>query len=315
MSKQQCTFDGCDRPLLAKGLCTGHYQQQRHRQELKPLQQRVTGRVRCEAGDGLGWSCIRPHRKNSLCNSHYWQSTTGKPFAPIYVVTDATARSVMHAAGFQPDGPYPGTGKPWPGTCLQCGQRGAPCYKHVQQGYGACAYCSGKKVDPNVAVGKMLAAGFQPDGPFPGSLKSWPGVCLKCGKRGAPRYGNVEQGQGACQSCAEHGFNPAKPAVFYTVAGGGWLKCGISNVPDIRLRKHARQGLDQVLHVLHFEHGHDALALEDLWLDRIATIPTLARPTKAELPDGFTEACRDVPMVRRWIEQHLVSLAETSISA
>lgn len=32
-----CTFDGCDRPVQARGLCPGHYQQQRRGEDPKPL--------------------------------------------------------------------------------------------------------------------------------------------------------------------------------------------------------------------------------------------------------------------------------------
>ena len=239
----------CDNKHEAKGLCNAHWRQHQRGQQLKPLRQ--VGRVRCEAGDGLGWSCIKPHKGNGLCGSHAGQRERGKPFAPIYVVTDATARSVMHAAGFSPSVPYPGNDKPWPG------------------------------------------------------------VCLKCGERGAPWYSSVQQGNGACKSCARSGIDYNKPAIFYTVVGGGWLKCGIANThrTDGRLREHRKQGLTDVLHVLEFESGHDALALEDLWLQQLAKIPALARPTKTDLPDGYTEACRDVPTVRRWIDQHLVALA------
>jgi len=33
-----CTFDGCDAPHSARGLCSGHWAQQRAGRELKPLQ-------------------------------------------------------------------------------------------------------------------------------------------------------------------------------------------------------------------------------------------------------------------------------------
>ena len=229
------------------------------------MSKRPYGRVRCEAGDGLSWSCIKPHFTKSLCQGHHLQRKAGKPFTPIAMpVTDATARGVMLAANFQPSIPYPGARKPWPGVCLKCGQPGSPWYTSVQIGQGACAYCSGKKVDTAIAVGKMLAADFQPDGPFPGANTPWPGTCLKCGQPGSPSYTNVSRGIGACQSCAEYGFNTGKPAIFYTVVGRGWLKCGIANThrAKARLRKHYRQGLTDVLHVLEFESGHDALALE-----------------------------------------------------
>ena len=248
---RKCAFDGCDRKHKAKGLCPGHWQQQRRGEELRPLQQR--GRVRCEAGDGLGWSCIKPHYGNGLCNGHWKQCSRGLPLMPIAMpVTDATARSVMHTAGFSPSVPYPGNRKPWPG------------------------------------------------------------VCLKCGERGAPWYTSVRRGQGACQSCADWGIDYNKPAILYTVAGQPWIKCGIANThrTKARLREHYNQGLVDVLHVIHLERGHDAKALEKLWKDHIdETIPKSDRPTKADLPDGYSEACRDHPDIRRWIESTLVPLA------
>ena len=244
--------------------------------------------------------CDRKRHGKGLCHAHHAQQRRGQELRPL------RQRGRVRCEA--------GDGQGW--SCIKPHRKNGLCQGHHRQRETSKPFTPiTMPVTEATARGAMHAADFIPSVPYPGSLEPWPGTCLKCGKPGSPRYQSVQQGNGACQSCAERGFNSAKPAVFYTVAGGGWLKCGISNVPDIRLRKHARQGLDQVLHVLHFERGHDALALEDLWLERIATIPTFARPTKAELPDGYTEACRDVPMVRRWIEQHLVSLAETSISA
>lgn len=37
MDAPQCRFEGCDRPARAKGLCDGHYRQQRAGRELAPL--------------------------------------------------------------------------------------------------------------------------------------------------------------------------------------------------------------------------------------------------------------------------------------
>ena len=267
----------------------------------------------CSAGDGLAWSCIRRHDANGLCQRHDRQRKAGKPFTPIKAVTEATARGVMHAAGFSPSVPYTGSDKPWPGVCLKCGQPGKPRYASVQQGRGACEYCSGNKIDSAIAVGTMLAADFQPDGPFPGAKEPWPGTCLKCGQHSeTARYNSVKQGQGACQSCADWGIDYNKPAILYTVAGQPWIKCGIANThrTKARLREHYNQGLVDVLHVIHLERGHDAKALEKLWKDHIdETIPKSDRPTKADLPDGYSEACRDHPDIRRWIESTLVPLA------
>lgn len=37
-----CSFEGCDKAALAKGLCQGHYQQQWKGQELRPLRSQIT---------------------------------------------------------------------------------------------------------------------------------------------------------------------------------------------------------------------------------------------------------------------------------
>lgn len=61
MSKRNtCTFDGCDRPSRKKGLCEGHYQQQRKGKELRPLmvwgtpEERFWSRVRMGSAHGCG---------------------------------------------------------------------------------------------------------------------------------------------------------------------------------------------------------------------------------------------------------------------
>jgi len=52
-AKRRCSFPGCGRPHLAKGLCRGHYEQQRCRRSLQPLPFRVRGDPACSfAGCG-----------------------------------------------------------------------------------------------------------------------------------------------------------------------------------------------------------------------------------------------------------------------
>lgn len=41
-SGKSCTFDGCGKPHMARGLCNGHWQQQRRGQELRPLRSQIT---------------------------------------------------------------------------------------------------------------------------------------------------------------------------------------------------------------------------------------------------------------------------------
>ena len=71
-----CTFDGCDRPIKARGLCGGHYQQVRDGRTLVPL--RHVEYSTCTF-DG----CDREHQTNGLCRAHADQIRAGRPLKPI----------------------------------------------------------------------------------------------------------------------------------------------------------------------------------------------------------------------------------------
>ena len=140
-------------------------------------------------------------------------------------------------------------------------------------------------------------------------MTPWAGVCLKCGQPGSPRYNSIQKGKGACTSCATHGFNPAKPAIVYVVASSKWVKVGITNPASRRLNEHAGQGLTDVLHILEFESGHDAAALERLWMEFKAALPTHMHATKDDVANGYTETVALHPSVLTWIDQNLLALA------
>ena len=224
-------------------------------------------------------------------------------------VDSAVLVGKMLAADFQPNVPYQNSVTPWAGVCLKCGQPGSPTYASIQQGTGACGYCARIKADPAIAFGKMLAADFQPSAPYQGAHTPWAGVCLKCGHPGSPVFANIHTGQGACTSCGGNGFNPAKSAIVYVVASSKWVKVGITNTASTRLSKHAGQGLTNALHILEFESGHDAAALERLWLEFKATLPTHMHATKDDVADGYTETVALHPSVLTWIDQNLLALA------
>jgi hypothetical protein len=202
--------------------------------------------------------------------------------------TDA-AVGTMLKANFQPSLPFPGSEQPWPGVCLTCGMPGTPRYKHVSRGIGACAYCSGIRPDSAVLLGKALAAGFLPNGPYLGAREPWAGSCMTCGNAVSPMMTNILKGRGACRSCGSGGFDPNVPGWFYVLTDGQIMKGGITNIPDQRLYTHSIQGLDRVLHLVEFASGRDAAALEGLWMEYLAPRKMFA-VEKARLPDGYTEA-------------------------
>ena len=227
------------------------------------------------------------------------------------------AVAFMLRRDFQPNVPYPGTNTPWAGVCLKCSQPGSPRVSNVRLGDGACAYCAGKKVDDAVAIGKMLAADFEPDPnvPFPGAHVSWRGRCSGCGQPGAPWYSNVQQGQGACANCADYGYKTSKTGYFYFCAGNDWLKGGITNDARRRLSEHKSQGLTEVLHLWEYADGHIPVDLEKLWTDHLDTLPDTDRPEKSDLKDGYTESIRRTIELEQWIEQTFKPLANDLLAA
>ena len=79
MSGQVCSFEGCNKPRMSKGFCTGHYQQSRTGKELRPL--KVYGQNLVCSFEG----CDRPHLSTGFCKGHYLQLRTGKELRPIKV--------------------------------------------------------------------------------------------------------------------------------------------------------------------------------------------------------------------------------------
>lgn len=72
MTNRTCTYEGCDRKHLAKGFCTGHYQQFLAGRELAPLIRRGT-HVRPKNDAGRFWAKVE---KTETCWN--WTGTSGK---------------------------------------------------------------------------------------------------------------------------------------------------------------------------------------------------------------------------------------------
>ena len=72
MNPAVCGFEGCDKPQAAKGLCWGHYAQQRRGSELHPLGRFGGGppRGRRTPPECSFEGCTRPNRGKGLCDGH-----------------------------------------------------------------------------------------------------------------------------------------------------------------------------------------------------------------------------------------------------
>ena len=78
-----CSFEGCDRVRIAKGLCRGHYTQLNRGWELKPLGEPRKKEVMLCSFEG----CSRKTQAFGLCDAHYRQKKRGIPLRSIHKVT------------------------------------------------------------------------------------------------------------------------------------------------------------------------------------------------------------------------------------
>jgi hypothetical protein len=94
---------------------------------------------------------------------------------------------------------------------------------------------------------------------------------------------NVCRGQG-CPSCANHGFNPNKPASIYLIKFDTHIKYGISNNLNSRLKSHRKSGHYELVLAIQCD-GHVALEWEKMIKNQFGG----RFIDKTVMPDGWTE--------------------------
>jgi hypothetical protein len=95
MFPRECSFDGCDKPFLAKGYCSAHYRQSRKGQPLRPLRP-FYGKVRpygpigpCRFNDlpqvqsGEWEPCLATRSTGGWCAGHAAQWYEKRPLKPL----------------------------------------------------------------------------------------------------------------------------------------------------------------------------------------------------------------------------------------
>ena len=65
-TEKPCSFDGCGRPVRAKGLCNPHYIQQERGKSFTPIRKRTPKHTGCSE-----MGCERTHYSKGLCRNHY----------------------------------------------------------------------------------------------------------------------------------------------------------------------------------------------------------------------------------------------------
>jgi len=227
-------------------------------------------------------------------------------------VDPSEAKVLMRAHGVEPIDAYPGSVKPWRCKCLTCLREVSPAYGNVLNGHSPCAYCSGKKVDPETATEVALSRRLEPLEKYPGSVIPWRLKCLKCGLETESTWTaiNVKRVGSGCSSCTPYGFKLNLESFFYIIEHPKKLalKIGISNLGSGRLTKHSKNGWT-IGHLLKFSTGREAKALESAMLHQLRRVERL--PPAFLTGDGWTET---VPSVGKSMGK-LIELAKSLSSA
>lgn len=125
-----------------------------------------------------------------------------------YQTPNNEAISIMQKAGFEPATPYPGRShEPWKCVHTNCGRTVTPTLSNVKNGAN-CVYCAGKRITESDAEVVMVRAGLTPLEPFPGRLKPWKSIHIKCGREVSPRYSTVQSGNSGCIYCSGSRVHP-----------------------------------------------------------------------------------------------------------
>jgi hypothetical protein len=86
----------------------------------------------------------------------------------------------------------------------------------------------------------------------------------------------TEHGKTGCPSCAKYGFKPDQPAWLYLLERPGEQQIGITNKPEVRIKKHLNNGWNE-LEIFGPLPGQEALAIEGkikAWLKKnVGLIP------------------------------------------
>jgi hypothetical protein len=162
----------------------------------------------------------------------------------------------------------------------------------IAQGQSGCAFCSGKKVDSDEAVLRMLECGFETLVKYPGAKAPWKSRCIQCGNISTPAYGNVTLLGSGCIFCnRDNGaYDGNTSGLFYLITNPllGSHKVGITSNQrkSDRLKVHQSSGWE-TFKTLEFKDGSKALRIEREILDWLRLELNLGPYlSKAEMPQG-----------------------------
>lgn len=141
---------------------------------------------------------------------------------PVPATTEGAWQEMVDA-GYEPLEPYPGRSNvTWRSRCLECGAERLASLWAVRSG----SRCKHRRhpvaITPDGAEAEMRAAGYEPQGPYPGAAdEPWPSICLTCGVERRANLSAIRQGKRCQHRQAE--MRPVTPATAYELLhAAGW---------------------------------------------------------------------------------------------
>ena len=116
----------------------------------------------------------------------------------------------MMRAGAEPLEPWSektNADEPWLCRCLNCERIITPSLHSVSNGRGPCLPCGWKKtatklrLEPELSIGQIQEAGFEPLEDYPGAAEPWLCKCNECGSVKPRRLASIKSGFG-CDACS-----------------------------------------------------------------------------------------------------------------
>jgi len=117
--------------------------------------------------------------------------------------SEEEALAIALSKDFQPTVPFQTAKTKWSGYCLKCGYPGNPTLSNILRQKSACGYCTGRKQDSTIRLGKMMALGLIPSGDYIDNCTPIHGVCERCHQPIKPTYHNAWLHKSVCFYCAK----------------------------------------------------------------------------------------------------------------
>lgn len=205
---------------------------------------------------------------------------------------DEQAAQMMRTAGYEPLVPYPGSSKPWKARCEGCGAIRRPALNKVRSRGARCGHgVAAGPLTHDAAAEVMLAAGFEPLEPYPGSGTAWSCRCTECLEVVSPAYSAILRGTGGCMSCRMSLSLPGRSAGMYLIVHEGLqaVKFGMGLVRHglfPRVRAHEQNGWTEVSRWVGFNDVRVVLGVERLVLARWRSEGIAGFVGRSAMPQG-----------------------------